>query len=56
MPTDPSAGPIDGNRMYKILNDYVRAFFDFTLLGQSSPLLDGPSAEWPEVVFHNRTV
>ncbi|KAI1740926.1 hypothetical protein F4680DRAFT_88741 [Xylaria scruposa] len=56
MPTDPSTGPIDGNRMYKILNDYVRAFFDFTLLGRSSPLLDGPSAAWPEVVFYNRTV
>ncbi|RYC59252.1 hypothetical protein CHU98_g6951 [Xylaria longipes] len=55
MPTDPSTGPIDGNRMYKILNDYVKAFFDFTLLGSDSPFLDGPSAEWPEVVFRNRT-
>ncbi|KAI0466845.1 hypothetical protein F4859DRAFT_286193 [Xylaria cf. heliscus] len=54
MSTDPSTGLIDGNRMYKILNGYVRAFFDFTLLGRNSPLLDGPSVEWPEVVFQNR--
>ncbi|KAJ8126736.1 hypothetical protein O1611_g6902 [Lasiodiplodia mahajangana] len=52
-PTDPSTGPIDGNRQVKILNAYVKAFFDLTLLGQSSPILDGPSAEWPEVVFYD---
>ncbi|OTA98212.1 hypothetical protein M426DRAFT_326173 [Hypoxylon sp. CI-4A] len=52
-PTDPSTGPIDGNRLVKILNAYVKAFFDQTLLGQDSSLLNGPSAEWPEVVFRD---
>ncbi|KAI0870713.1 hypothetical protein GGS24DRAFT_97042 [Hypoxylon argillaceum] len=52
-PTDPSVGPIDGNRQVEILNAYVKAFFDLTLLGQSSSILDGPSAEWPEVVFYD---
>ncbi|KAI3327847.1 hypothetical protein HD806DRAFT_519793 [Xylariaceae sp. AK1471] len=51
MPTDPSTGPIDGNRQVKIVNAYVKAFFDFTLLGQNPPILDGPSAKFPEVVF-----
>ncbi|KAI0116174.1 hypothetical protein F4776DRAFT_673629 [Hypoxylon sp. NC0597] len=52
---DPSTGPIDGIRQVKILNTYVKAFFDFTLLGRDAPLLDGPAAQWPEVVFHNFT-
>ncbi|KAI1123821.1 hypothetical protein F5Y10DRAFT_250959 [Nemania abortiva] len=52
-PTDPSTGPIDGNRQVKILNAYVKAFFDLTLLGRNSSILDGPSAEWPEVVYYD---
>ncbi|KAI0403751.1 hypothetical protein F4802DRAFT_276652 [Xylaria palmicola] len=55
-PTDPSTGPIDGNRQVKIMNAYVKAFFDLTLLGKKSPILDGPSAEWPEVVAYNNSV
>ncbi|KAI0813833.1 hypothetical protein GGR55DRAFT_547107 [Xylaria sp. FL0064] len=51
-PTDPTTGPIDGNRQVAIMNAYVKAFHDFTLLGQNSSLLYGPSAEWPEVVFY----
>lgn len=51
--TDPSAGPIDGNRQVKILNTYIKAFFDFTLLGQDSPILNAPSSDWPEVAFYN---
>ncbi|KAI1371188.1 hypothetical protein F4677DRAFT_457298 [Hypoxylon crocopeplum] len=50
---DQAAGPINGNRQVNILNTYVKAFFDFTLLGQHSPILDGPSADWPVVVFHD---
>lgn len=53
MDTDPSTGPIDGNRQFRLENAYVKAFFDLTLLGRNSLLLDGPSAEWPEVVFHD---
>ncbi|TGJ77139.1 hypothetical protein E0Z10_g10743 [Xylaria hypoxylon] len=55
-PTDPTTGPIDGNRQVAIMNAYVKAFLDFTLLGQDSLILDGPSAEWPEVVFYDDSV
>ncbi|KAI0198034.1 hypothetical protein F4808DRAFT_271523 [Astrocystis sublimbata] len=48
------AGTVDGMRMYEILNVYVRAFFDFTLLGKKERVLDGPEARWPEVVFGAR--
>ncbi|KAI0011242.1 hypothetical protein F4779DRAFT_573945 [Xylariaceae sp. FL0662B] len=51
--SDPSTGPIDGNRQVKILNAYVKAFFDLTLLGQNSPILDKPSESWPEVVCYD---
>jgi dienelactone hydrolase len=51
MPTDPSVGPINGYRQLQIMNAYTKAFFDFTLLDQKSPLLDGPSVQFPEVVF-----
>lgn len=51
--TDPTTGPIDGNRQVRILNTFVKAFFDFTLLGRNSSILDAPSPEWPEIVFHN---
>lgn len=50
---DPTTGPIDGHRLVKVLNAYIKAFFDFTLLGQNSPILDGPSPDWPEVVFYD---
>jgi len=44
-------GSIDGYRMIKIINDYTLAFFDKHLQGETSPLLNGPSREYPEVVF-----
>ncbi|KAI1370156.1 hypothetical protein F4677DRAFT_439130 [Hypoxylon crocopeplum] len=47
------AGPVDGFEQVKILNAYVRAFFDLTLLGRNSPILDGPSPGFPEVVYFN---
>ncbi|KAI1395543.1 hypothetical protein F4819DRAFT_478115 [Hypoxylon fuscum] len=50
---DPGAGPINGREQVRILNSYVRAFFDFTLLGRDSSILDRPSTEFPEVVFYN---
>ncbi|KAI2616713.1 hypothetical protein GGR54DRAFT_631508 [Hypoxylon sp. NC1633] len=43
--SDPSTGPIDGNRQVRILNTFVKAFFDLTLLGKSSTILDNPSAD-----------
>jgi hypothetical protein len=44
-------GPIDGYRMIKIINDYTLAFFDETLKGEMSPLLNGPSPDYPEVMI-----
>jgi predicted dienelactone hydrolase len=46
-------GPINGYRMIKIVNDYVLAFFDKHLKGEMSPLLDGPSADYPDVEFQS---
>ena len=47
-------GPIDSQRMERILNDYVLAFFDEHVKGTDAPLLDGPSPEHPEVAFESR--
>ncbi|KAI1775427.1 hypothetical protein F4818DRAFT_416563 [Hypoxylon cercidicola] len=47
------AGTIDGLEQVKIMNAYVRAFFDLTLLGRNSPILDGPSPEFPEVEYYD---
>jgi dienelactone hydrolase len=41
---------LDGYRSVQITRDYVAAFFDKTLKGISSPLMDGSSAAYPEVV------
>jgi hypothetical protein len=46
-------GPIDGYRMVKIINDYTLAFFDKHLKGETSPLLDGPSPDYPDVEFQS---
>jgi predicted dienelactone hydrolase len=47
-------GPIDGYRMVKIINSYTLAFFDETLKGERSPLVDGPSPDYPEVTIEMR--
>jgi dienelactone hydrolase len=47
-------GPISDQRMVSILNDYVRAFFDIHLRGADAALLDGLSAEYPEVALESR--
>ena len=44
-------GSIDGKRCLRIQNDYVRAFFDKHLKGRDNGLLDGPSADYPEVTI-----
>lgn len=46
-------GPIDGCRMVEIINDYTLAFFDKHLKGEMSPLLDGPSPNYPDVEFQS---
>jgi hypothetical protein len=39
--------------MTYIQNVYARAFFDKHLKGMVSPLLDGPSADFPELIFRS---
>ncbi len=46
-------GPVDSQRMFDIINAYSRAFFDTYLKGQSTPLLDGRSPQYPEVLFQS---
>ncbi len=45
-----SLGTIDPIRGVQEVNGYVRAFFDSTLGGVPSPLLEGPTAQFPDVV------
>ena len=47
-------GTIEGTRAVKILRTYIVAFFDKTLKGQDSGLLNGPSKDYPEVQFASR--
>ncbi|NUT46844.1 MAG: alpha/beta hydrolase [Saccharothrix sp.] len=42
-------GDVEGLRGAAITRAYVRAFFDLHLRGERQPLLDGPSADYPEV-------
>lgn len=46
-----SFGSINGYHMIKIINDYTVSFFDKNLKGKMSPLLDGPSPNYPEVTI-----
>jgi dienelactone hydrolase len=45
------AGPIDPRRAMSIIDAYVLCFFDKNLRGEPAPLLEGPTAEFPEVEF-----
>ncbi len=47
-------GPIDSDRAHAIVSAYTRAFFDRYLKDQPAPLLAGPSADYPEVLFDRR--
>jgi predicted dienelactone hydrolase len=47
-------GPIEAIRSTRILDAYTLAFFDRHLKGQPAALLDGPSAEYPEVKLETR--
>ncbi len=42
---------IRDKRMYRVADAYIVAFFDKYLKGQDSPLLTGPSKDFPEVTF-----
>lgn len=43
---------LDGDRCDSAVRAYVVAFLDTHLRGRPAPLLDGPSARYPEVRFH----
>jgi pimeloyl-ACP methyl ester carboxylesterase len=45
------AYPLGGERSLQITRTYVDAFLDLHLKGRRQPLLDGPSAGYPEVKF-----
>ena len=42
---------IDALRGQRVISDYLLAFFDTYLKGEPAPLLDGASADYPEVSF-----
>jgi hypothetical protein len=44
-------GTIDPARALTITKVYVEAFFGEYLEGRKSPLLNGPSREYPEITF-----
>ncbi len=48
-------GPIDGQRGLDIIKAYSLAFFDKELKGQPSPLLNGPSRQFSEVIFSSKS-
>jgi hypothetical protein len=47
-------GIIDGQRGLKITADYLLAFFNYTLQGIGTNLLNAPSPAYPEVKFETR--
>jgi hypothetical protein len=47
-------GSTDGLRAIQIVNTYMLAFFDKYLRGIDTPLLDGPSPDYPEVSLESR--
>lgn len=51
---DIPAEIVDSVRGTQIIDAYVIAFFDRYLKGEETPLLDGPSADYPEVDFKTR--
>lgn len=44
-------GPLSGDRVVKITSAYPLAFFNYEFFGNPSALLEGNSADFPEVVF-----
>ncbi|MHB8191706.1 MAG: alpha/beta hydrolase family protein [Bellilinea sp.] len=48
------SGPISGQQMVRIINTYSLAFFDKHLKDLPAPLLNGVSAEYPEVMIESR--
>jgi hypothetical protein len=49
-----TTGPTNWRTSHAIINAYSLAFFDKYLKGSPQPLLNGPSPQFPEVVFESR--
>ncbi len=47
-------GPIKGERVIKIINDFLLAYFNQSLKGIPSPIPFGPSDVYPELRWENR--
>ncbi|MEU4363842.1 hypothetical protein [Promicromonospora sp. NPDC023987] len=47
----PVSGTVSGARGVELTRAYVGAFLDRHLRGEGAPLLDGPTAAYPEMVF-----
>jgi hypothetical protein len=47
-------GPISGERVLSLINDYTVAFFDQYLLGEETDLLETDNLPYPEVQFSLR--
>jgi predicted dienelactone hydrolase len=55
--SDPHlVGGVEGSRAAHVVNAYLLAFFDQYLKGEESPLLNGPSSDYPEVEFEARNL
>ncbi|MFD7639764.1 alpha/beta hydrolase family protein [Kitasatospora sp. NPDC059795] len=48
----PPGTTVTGARGLQLTRQYVAAFFDLQLKGRPQPLLDGPTAANPEMIFH----
>ncbi len=48
------SGPLGSRRAHELVNAYTVAFFDRQLRGAAAGLLDGASAQYPEVIFSSR--
>jgi Platelet-activating factor acetylhydrolase, isoform II len=44
-------GPLNGQRVIQIVNQYSLAFFDWALKGKSTRMLEGASLSYPELEF-----
>jgi hypothetical protein len=51
----PERGPLNGDATLHVVDAYILAFFDKYLKNQPSPLLNGPSADYPEVQYESRS-
>ncbi|MBI3738485.1 MAG: hypothetical protein HY258_05510 [Chloroflexi bacterium] len=51
----PERGTLNGERTLQIVDAYLLAFFDQYLKNQPSPLLDGPSPDYPEVQYESHS-